>query len=87
MRRYQNHRLVGHEYFRIERERAARTQRAGQTRSQRVDTKSPMFKRSSPSHGGGAFDPLSAAAALGAAFLSIAGWRRSRSSRSSGRRD
>lgn len=76
-----------HNRRRIERERAARAQRAGQTRSQRVDTKSPMFKRSSPSHGGGAFDPLSAAAALGAAFLSIAGWRRSRSSRSSGRRD
>lgn len=63
---------------RIERERAARAQRAGQTRSHRVDTSSPMFKRNSPSLGGGAFDPLSAAAALGAALLSVAGWRRSR---------
>jgi len=70
---------------RIERERAARTQRGGRTHARRVDTASPMFNHRSPSLGGGAFDPLSALGAFGMVLLTAAGWRCSRSRR--GRRD
>ncbi len=57
---------------RIDRERQAQTQRRQQpVKNYRVDEKKPMFEKSSPSLGGGAIDPMTAALALLAGVFCI----------------